>query len=64
MPGAGLGFEDPGEQQGEPAEQDVGADTVLEPVMDLTQVQHLPSRPSAARQQEPSELVEPPRVLL
>ena len=36
MPGAGL--DDPDQEQGEPAEQDVGADPVLEAVVDRAQV--------------------------
>ena len=36
LPGAGL--DDPDQEQGEPAEQDVGADAVLEAVEDGAQV--------------------------
>jgi hypothetical protein len=44
--GGGLGDSD--EEQGEPAEQDMSADTVFEPVVDRSQVQdrfHVPPSP-------------------
>src|SRR3954469_21119717 len=39
--GAGLGLDDADEQQGEPAEDDVGADAFFEPVVDRPQVDDL-----------------------
>jgi hypothetical protein len=39
--GVGAGFHDAGQQQCEPAEHDVGADAVFEPVIDRPQVQDL-----------------------
>jgi hypothetical protein len=39
--GGGAGLDDAGEQQGQPAQQHVGADAVFEPVVDRAQVEQL-----------------------
>ena len=48
VPGSGLGDAD--QQQGQPAQQDVGADPVLAPVIDRPQVEDLTSCPASRAQ--------------
>src|ERR687890_1391569 len=59
--GAGAGLDDPGQEQREPAENDVGADAVLEAVIDRAQVQDLLHVPPAAF--DPQEPLVTPRKI-